>query len=609
MRFDRRLLATIGIAATLAACEQERFVGPNAPLDGDSDDFLLDLKDAGGFPAGVSTITSFELVADVTNPDAFQRSGDAALYNPGVVRYEVHTGTRVAGQDPRLPALDPLPDPSAVSTAFARIMGPEYWGANMWDLYMRWNGMEPGVRYTFAIERLATQVNGLVDHLEMLLYGVVTEPDVLVPLGGAPGGYPDNDYTWTNNAGCQAEPIPQPPPNPWYLGAFTANSSGVGTADFCMGSPWPWYQNTSGPPVADSSIVVPNTLDVTSSVPDYQYNYVVVYRGEPPNLGPPVLRIQVGADLDLDGKPIPNAFAPFPLFEDRIGLIGVPGVQARVSALELTATSLAPLASSQYSLWLFDASSGELAAATADYTRIRRVQTGTDESGNPIFEDDPQPVVRTATFNPDAANERHHFVIGPQTLGGVAARDFTHVLIVPGDAQPTNAAPFWTRYLDDGGTPDPNDDALVEGPLQFGALDLASPGSPRVFQATGGAEGSFWAHRLGIAFQNLRRPPAGYYYALWLVPESGEPVELGPLATPPPELASLRDADMDESFSVVTSGEILKAGFYIEEGELGQPWNAFQSLRLTLQPKVGARGMSPHTVLSGPLPERLFRGQ
>src|SRR5690606_35753395 len=176
MRFDRRLLATIGIAATLAACEQERFVGPNAPLDGDSDDFLLDLKDAGGFPAGVSTITSFELVADVTNPDAFQRSGDAALYNPGVVRYEVHTGTRVAGQDPRLPALDPLPDPSAVSTAFARIMGPEYWGANMWDLYMRWNGMEPGVRYTFAIERLATQVNGLVDHLEMLLYGVVTEP-------------------------------------------------------------------------------------------------------------------------------------------------------------------------------------------------------------------------------------------------------------------------------------------------------------------------------------------------------------------------------------------------------------------------------------------------
>src|SRR5690606_20624086 len=113
--------------------------------------------------------------------------------------------------------------------------------------------------------------------------------------------------------------------------------------------------------VADSSIVVPNTLDVTGGVPDYQYNYVVVYKGEPPDLGPPVLRIQVGVDLDPQGNPLPNAFAPFPLFEDRIGLIGLPGVQARVSALEFTATSLAPLASSQYSLWLFNAASGQLA--------------------------------------------------------------------------------------------------------------------------------------------------------------------------------------------------------------------------------------------------------
>ncbi len=66
---------------------------------------------------------------------------------------------------------------------------------------------------------------------------------------------------------------------------------------------------------------------------------------------------------------------------------------------------------------------------------------------------------------------------------------------------------------------------------------------------------------------------------------------------------------MDQSFAVVTDGEILKAGFYIEESDLGKPWSAFQSLRVTLQPKIGARGMSPHTVLSGPLPERLFRGQ
>lgn len=609
MRFDRRLIATIGLAAMLAACEQDRYVGPNEPLDGDSDDFLLDLKDAGGFPSGVSTITSFELVADVSDPDAFRRSGIDALYNPSVLRYEVHAGTRIAGQDPRLPALAPLPDPSAVSTAFARIMGPEYWGANMWDLYMRWNGMEPGARYTFALERLATKVNGLVDHLEMILYGTVTEPDELVPLGGSPGGYPDNDYTWTDNAGCQAEPVPDPLPNPWYLGAFTANSSGVGTADFCMGTPWRWYEKKTAPPVPDSSIVVPNTMDVTGGIPEHQYNYVVVYKGEPPNLGPPVIRIQIGVDLDLDGKPIPNAFAPFPLFEDRLALLDVPGVQARVSGLEITATSLAPLANAQYSLWLFDAASGKLAPATAEYTRIRRVQVGTDESGNPIYGDDPQPPVRTSTFNPEAANERHHFVIGSHTLGDVAARDFTHVLIVPGEAQPTDAAPFWTQYLDDRGTPDPDDDALVEGPLQFGTLEFANPGSPRIFEATGGGKGSFWAHRLGISFQNLRRPPVGYYYAVWLVPVSGEPVELGPLATPPPELASLRDADVDDSFPVVTTGEILKAGFYIEQSQLGRPWQDFESLRLTLQPKVGARGMSPHTILSGSVPERLFRDQ
>ncbi|HEX7090332.1 MAG TPA: DUF1659 domain-containing protein [Longimicrobiales bacterium] len=607
MRFDLRLLAIVGVVATLTACEQERFVGPDRSLDGDSDDFLLDLKDAGGFPGGESTITSFELVADVEgNPDAFQRAGKDGYYNSANSRYEVHAGTRIAGQDPRLPALAPLPDPSAVSTAFARIMGPEYWGANMWDLYMRWTGLEPGAVYTFALERLATRVNGLVDHLEMILYGEVTEPDELVPLGGTAGGYPANDYAWTDNAGCQAEPIPDPLPNPWYLGAFAADGSGVGTADYCMGTPWAWYQNQSGPPVPDSSIVVPNVLG-TGPVPAYQYNYVVVYQGEPPDLGPPVLRIQLGVDLDLAGNPLPNAFAPFPLFEDRIDLIDVPGVEARVSALEFTTTSLAPLAGTEYSLWLFDSRTGNLAAATADYTRILRVQTGVDDEGNPIYEDDPQPTVRTATFNAGAADERHHFVLNSETLDGVATGDYTHVLIALGTSEPTGAVPLWVPYLDDGGTADPADDALVQGPVGFGTLDLAAPRNPRLFQATGGAKGSFWADRLGIAFQNLRRPPVGYYYALWLVAEDGTALELGPLTTPPPDLASLRDADVDDSFDVVTAGEILEAGFYIDAADVGQPWTAFQSLRVTLQPKVGAQGIAPHIVLSGPLPEALFR--
>ncbi|MGD8700015.1 MAG: hypothetical protein PVJ43_12030, partial [Gemmatimonadales bacterium] len=330
--------ATLGITG---ACTDMTNPGEHK-LGGAAPELTLDLAAAGGVPRGPLLIESFRLAVDtVGQTDVFQRAGADGYYIPANFRYQMDNGARLAGQDPRLPALSPIFAPEDFAVDFARVMGPEYWGSNMWDFYMRWYGFEPGATFTYSIERLATVVNGAPDAMEFMIEGEVTEPDELVPLDGAPGGYPDNDYSWTTSAGCRAEPIPDPPPNPWYLGLITANTSGRITPDFCMGTPWLWYQQFANVP--DSSVVAPNELSL-GVTPEYQYNYIVVYEGEPPNLGPPVLRVQMGVDLDTNGNPLPNGFAPFPLEQDRLDATSLPNVATEPSRIRFDIRDVEPLA-------------------------------------------------------------------------------------------------------------------------------------------------------------------------------------------------------------------------------------------------------------------------
>lgn len=601
MRATLRLLTGALLVASVSACEDDPFVGPQEALDGFSSDFLLDLSASGGFPGGESRVTAFSLVADTAGvSDVFERAGADGYYQG--FRYIFDRGVRIAGEDPRLPALAPVHDPDAFATSFARLQGPEWFGPPyIWDFWMRWLGLEPGATYTYALERLGTRVNGSLDQLELVLEGEVTDPDELIPLNPSPGGYPANDYSWTSQAGCAAEPIPATPPNPWYLGPFTANGDGRGTPDMCMGSPWPWYTNTlQNQP--DSSIIMPNVLQ-RGVVP--QYNYIVVYRGTPPNLGPPVIRIQTGVDLDLTGQPLANGFAPFPLESERAGFLELGHVRGAASRAEVVFDSLPALTGEEYHIWLFDPATGNVQAAQAEHVRLTPVVVGEDEGGRPIVEFEPGDTALTTSFASGGVGERHLLRFSPATLGaGMRLGDFAIVAVTLGGGVPAEA-PLWARYLDDAGTPDPFDDQILdEAAVTFGRLELTAGGAAVPFRATGGADGSVWEDRLGIRVRNLRRPPPGFYYEGWLVAEDGSATSVGPLLSPPPELSSLRDADISTSSPVVTGGEILQGAFFVPRSELSAGFGEFLGFRVTLEPKAGGPEMSTAIVVSGELPER-----
>jgi hypothetical protein len=608
--------AALGIAGACADLTNpgEHRLGNPAP------ELAFDLSLAGGVPRGPLALENFKLIVDtVGNNDVFQREGADGYYSSTFIRYYVASGVRTAGQDPRLPALDPVPE-NFSTASWSQIWGPERHTEPMWDFYMRFYDMEFGT-YTYSIERLATIVNGSLDALEFMIDGRVTEPDQLVPLDGTPGGYPDVDYTWPDagRPGCVANPIPDPPPNPWYLGIITGD---IITADFCMGRPWFWYDDANVP---DSSVVMLNELR-RGPVP--QYNYVVVYKGEPPNLGPPVIRIQLGADVDTNGDPIPNAFAPFPLVADRLAALELPNVQSAPSHIAFEIRDLEPLdAGALYEVWLLNQENGNSTPAMADYFTIETI-IETDEFGQQFEVDVPsEDTVRTSTFDgrPEA-NVRHGFIVTNETLGGPAVGQFTHVTLVkPGAAGAVTDPVLWGQFLDQSGTPDdPSDDIFITlDDLKFGELDLVDPPGSRTFRETGSGEGLVLCEAsqsmydqstgeylgeqclansssLNFSFRRLRRPPPGYVYEVWLVGESVDPVSLGTITGPKPGFEEIDDADVVVYEAFMTDTEILRAAKVVtfEIVDLSQ----YAGVRITLEPKAGLATMGPTTTIAGALP-------
>jgi hypothetical protein len=600
------LAAALGLG--VAACED--LTDPNEHRVGDpAPEVALDVAAAGGVPSGALSVEDFEFIVDTVGvSDVFQRAGADGYYPPGQWRYVFDSGVRIAGQDPRLPALAPLPDPELFSTGFTRVMGPEWFGPMLWDFYMRWYGLDPAKTYTFSVERLALSVNGALDALELIIDSQVTEPDELVPLGGSPGGYPDNDYAWTTTTGCTLEPIPDPPPNPWYLGVFTPTAGeGRGTADFCMGTPWLWYTDWVNEP--DSSIVAPNEL-ATGVVP--QYNYVVVYEGEPPNLGPPVIRIQMGVDFDLSGNPLPNGFAPFPLLQERQTVleremeVDLPNVAVVPTQIRFEIRDLEPLAGDvPYEAWLLNVETGNSIRATADYFQIETIIV-TDTLGQQSEVDVPGDTTRTATFPGVAAsNVRHAFIlrnsmIDPQRLGG-----FTHVVLAkPGVSGSASEPVFWAEFLDQKETPDvPLDDiTLAADDFKLGALNWTDPDSTRTFRISGSGDGAIWGDELALQFRRLSRPPPGYVYEVWLVDAEGEATSIGPLTGPKPGYVDITDADSVVHEEFMTATQILQATKLLKlTGAIDL--SQFSEIQLTLEPRAGAADKGPTLILSGSLPE------
>jgi hypothetical protein len=141
----------------------------------------------------------------------------------------------------------------------------------------------------------------------------------------------------------------------------------------------------------------------------------------------PVIRIQLGVDLDTNGNPLPNGFAPFPVAADREAALELAHVQAAPSHTAFEIRDLEPLVSARpYEVWLWNAETGNSAPATADYYTIETVIV-TDELGqqteHPLLPGDCG-VERTPRFHSHQLNARGRDAWRVHACGTDESRDF-----------------------------------------------------------------------------------------------------------------------------------------------------------------------------------------
>ncbi len=485
--------------------------------------------------------------------------------------------------------------------------------------------------FAVGFVRYGLQVNGLLDHLDILVNdGVVEEPDSLIPLGGALAGYSSvqSDHWMYNSNDC----LPMlADANPFILGHFKtgptvdpkdsgANFNGETDADYCYYSNGVWGDNgfTSGvQPFAPNAL---QPFDLPS------YNYLVIWSYDPATdqvkFDEPWVRAQIGVDLDLNGNPIPHSFAPFPTapgrelsdFADFPEFLGHPNVAAGASRVTLTVRNLKPLAAGQtYQIWLYDEVEGDATRVEATYTLQQPDTLGIDPLGEPIIDwVDVQGPGPATDFN-GVRGYRHIIELRNSNLipTGVRLSQFSHVVATIGssDANPASSpAPVWFRYTNQNGTRTDlfDNEVFLEGSARFGFRpSLADKGIG--WQPFGSGNVQFLnVEAIAVALNRLARPPLGFYYGVWLVNEDdGTNLFVGEITTPPPGLESLLDADVTKN-DFVSDSEILAAGKWATWADLGANYKSFTSLYVTLEPKNGDGSVrSPSTIFRAAIPANL----
>lgn len=544
--------------------------------------------------------------------------------------------------DPRRPLLVQNPNVNDIypdAMDFLRIRSFESFAGQFctdgpcWTIYTDLDVLGPDEAWVaVGFARYGVQVNGLPDHLEIFVEGTVTQPDSLVLLGGAPGGYPQhNGERWHNfgdpapwqevpSDSPEACPAAQATANPFLFGhtqlggsnftnprAPDSNYDGELQIGWCFSSEGVWSDAKDGPVPA----IAPNTFE-SFDLP--RYNYVVVWEYDKANeqvlYDRPLFRAQLGIDLDVNGNPLPHAFAPFPYppghefasttgpFATRTEFLEDPRVAPGASDIDLTLENLGPLAGgASYQVWLFDEVEGETVRVPVTYVALRPDTVGTDDLGEPIVEFVPEGEPQTVQSFPGSRTRKHSIAFNAADLqaAGIVLRSFTHVVVTVsegGDASPVDSpAPVWFRFTDQQGTRTDFFDNEINraGTARFGFIpELAGRGAG--WELFGGGSVEFLhTEALGVRLSRLARPPLGYYYAVWLEnEETGQTRNLGPITTPAPEYSSLRDADIlpvDGEF--LTPREILTAWKWQEWDEVPEGFAAFTHVIVTLESKAG----------------------
>lgn len=504
-------VAVLVIAAAFGGCEDDA-AGPD-PLTGRAGikvglDFVL-LNLPGG-DAEISEPPVAELDTATYPTDLFQRgapSRDPVFVQDGDLDIDKTTdwsAPRFWFDDPRLPRLR---EHEYYDTYGDNIDMIEFQRPDRSSRIDRWDYRSDidyvgdlDFWYAIGLARYATVVRGLVDHLEILVYnGEVRQPDSLVLLGGSPGGYPDHQADFWVNSDPPDDYCPPVPAdaNPFIMGHFKtgptvdpkdagADYDGETDADYCFLGSGLWQSGYDNPLHPDSVPFAPNNLE-SFDLP--QYNYLVVWAYDRATgtvlYDKPHMRAQVGVDIDLNGDPIPHAFAPLPtapgkelsMFASYDEFLADPRVTRGVVEVTLAAENLKPLTQgSAYQVWLVDEVENEAVRVSPTYTLQRPDTVGFDELDQPIIEwvnvGDP---LTLDSFD-GATGRRHVIVLRNADLGGLRLARFTLVVITIGgaeDASPMSSpAPAWYRYQDQNDTredPDDNEE-FMSGTIATGFI-------------------------------------------------------------------------------------------------------------------------------------------
>lgn len=115
-----------------------------------------------------------------------------------------------------------------------------------------------------------------------------------------------------------------------------------------------------------------------------------------------------------------------------------------------------------------------------------------------------------------------------------------------------------------------------------------------------------------VNLRNIRKPPEGFFYEVWLVDDAtGEAMSLGPIRTPFPDYASMKDADQNDALGSL----IPSATVRVLQTDLGVDLADFSRIVVSLSPKDLATGASLasgvpiHVAFQAEIPEEAVNGE
>lgn len=409
---------------------------------------------------------------------------------------------RNSAQDPRLPALQE--SSAGVGGHFAMfelisISSNPAFAPGDWDLWGEVTGLEPSTVYTVVLARMALQVNGELDHNQVLTGNAVDAPDQLSLLPGREVVYAGVtcDYTAITRVAADMNPV--------ALGVIQTDPNGNGTVDCIIratpGDLWP-VPAAGADGSAASDFTAANTPfgsnEVGANVAPGQFNYLLLYEGAPSAdgipAGNPTVRMQLGPDIDASGNAINNAMAPFPagIVPNAPELPGGANAFAAPGQIDIDLTGFSPLSGGSYQLWVYNAGSGSYAAVDATFYPAMDMEMMTMGS----------------TFSPSSYEEVYHAKI--ESSMDVGFGDFTHVAVSAesGAGSAPSSSPFlFQEYLT-------ADNLMQQGSMTFGAI--GSDGSIDPFLGGGSGSASFYENSLLVELNRLPAAPPGLHYQSYL---------------------------------------------------------------------------------------------